>query len=196
LFMAPVTGPLIEAMRLKSTGMGPNLSALVLPLIATGGDQRGSQAGRGPRDSGDEDDSAAALAELSGADRLQVSRTYPGSAPVSSSAPTLVADRNGGPTPASGKRKVKSDVNPVHRAWRILDQHYMKPLFGGRPERDHRSEDDSLNMMGLSRGGRVPPADSSAHDNVRTSAARNGAGTNTPATLPASSNSAPTASPP
>ena len=29
--------------------------------------------------------------------------------------------------------------SPIHRVWRILDQNYMKPMFGGRLDRGVRS---------------------------------------------------------
>ncbi|EOD30611.1 hypothetical protein EMIHUDRAFT_468332 [Emiliania huxleyi CCMP1516] len=32
----------------------------------------------------------------------------------------------------------------IHRAWRALDQHYMKPIFGGRPDRRHEVAEEAL----------------------------------------------------
>jgi hypothetical protein len=182
-------------MRLKSTGIGSNLSALVLPLIARGSESRSPQAGLEPRHPADENavGSAHTVADSSGGIRPQLSRTFPGAAPVSTSVHTLTAESSGG---AAGKRRAKPEMNPVHRAWRVLDQHYMKPLFGGRPDRDTRSEDETLIIRGSSGGGRVPPADTSVNGGVRTSPGRNSIGSLPPALLSVNMDSPPPARPP
>eukprot|EP00962_Isochrysis_galbana_P034958 scaffold11917_cov128-Isochrysis_galbana.AAC.6 len=178
LLMAPITAPLIAAMRLKSTSIGPSMSALVLPLIAQGSEPR------------DEDAVSSAPAPSSGGVRPLLSRTFPGAAPLS--AQTVTPERSGGPAGAASMPKAKPEMNPVHRAWRILDQHYMKPLFGGRLDRDNRGEDEMLDLRGLSRGGRVLPADSSSHGGVQTIAMRNNDGSFPPVPI----DSPPPAGPP
>ncbi len=39
-------------------------------------------------------------------------------------------------------RETATKRSALHRAWRLVDQHYMKPLFGGRADRDAETADD------------------------------------------------------
>ena len=43
------------------------------------------------------------------------------------------------------RQATEPDVSGLHSAWRILDQHYLKPIFGGaavRGEREDEGDDD------------------------------------------------------
>lgn len=40
---------------------------------------------------------------------------------------------------AAEEEEAREQVTPLHAAWRILDQHYLKPVFGGRPIRTRDS---------------------------------------------------------
>lgn len=40
---------------------------------------------------------------------------------------------------AAEEEEAREQVTPLHAAWRILDQHYLKPVFGGRPVRTRDS---------------------------------------------------------
>lgn len=97
LLLAPLTAPLIRALKLQDdqqpTGIG-TLARSLLPL-------RTGQSGEGAR--------------------AESSDPFP--------AP-LAGDHEGAYSPI-----VRPPGNPVHRAWRLVDQLYLKPLFGGRLNR-------------------------------------------------------------
>jgi len=182
LLMAPATGPLIRAMRLKASekassigAVGEHLSAYLLPLIADGdshpsegappaGAALASDAVSDPERRGSGPESvrsvplqrplavragASASAAMNGRSRAF---TFPG---LGIGAAPLDTDGNGNGTARPPRWIIGG--NAVHRAWRLLDQHYMKPLFGGRAERDGR-EDETSTMFNWQRGGRTSPA--------------------------------------
>jgi len=167
LLMAPATAPLIRAMRLKSAAVSTSLSSLSLPLIepSTGlGLARSDTSSNNLAASSNPQTVLAGTILAEGTQSSQtdapqdvtgrrLARSFPGAATNNTSRAGMCATER-----SISKRKTRREMNPVHRAWRILDQHYMKPLFGGRQERDR--EDESLNhILGLQSGGRVPPAD-------------------------------------
>ena len=160
LVMAPLTGPLIRALELQADEMRRTMASTRMTMTRmSDGTMAGgpftttactSMSGRSatlasallpPVSSGDRSDDGAAAAaaprdRATGADASDSTPAGAAEPPLPSAAnPSSAAAAAALGTAPHGFSKPRPKPPPFHMAWQIVDQHYMKPLFGGRRHR-------------------------------------------------------------